>query len=59
MKTWAGNGLKFASYTRSSFIEAIYKSIDIFQNKDHYEQIRKNSFENCINLKDVGLVNSK
>lgn len=56
MKTQKGCGFTFEQYTRGDFLYAVSRAIAVFNQPQHYAQIRKNSFEAAIDVADVGRV---
>ena len=56
MKTQKGCGFTFEQYTRGDFLYAVSRAIAVFNQPQHYAQIRKNSFDAAIDVADVGRV---
>ena len=52
-KTKKGNGIIFEEYSAIEFINAINRSLDIFNNKEHYQNICKNASMSVIDIMDV------
>ena len=52
-KTKKGNGIIFEEYSTIEFINAVNRSLDIFNNKEHYENICKNALMSVIDIMDV------
>ena len=51
--TNTGNGFTFETYTPGDLIYAISRSLDLFANKEKYEQCRKNAFDSAIDVATV------
>ena len=48
-----GNGITFDTYNCHELISAVERSINLFHNKEKYEQCRKNAYESAIDVADV------
>ena len=48
-----GNGLTFDNYCRNGLMDAMWRSINLFKNKEKYEICRENAFNSVIDVKDV------
>ena len=48
-----GNGFTFDSYNNNELIHAVERSINLFHNKEKYENCRKNAFNSAIDVADV------
>ena len=51
--TNTGNGFTFEKYTVGELVSAIYRSLNLFQNKEHYENCRKNAKNSAIDVAEV------
>lgn len=48
-----GNGFTFDAYNNHELIHAVERSINLFYNKEKYENCRKNAFNSAIDVADV------
>ena len=48
-----GNGLTFDNYCRNGLLDAMWRSINLFKNKEKYNICRENAFNSVIDVKDV------
>jgi len=44
-ETKEGNGITFQSYNSYDMLDAIKRAVDLYYNKNHWRQVRKNAME--------------
>ena len=52
-QTNTGNGITFENYTQQELLNAILRSIELFNNKEKYNICRRNAFKSTIDVYDV------
>ena len=52
-QTNTGNGITFENYTQEELLNAILRSIELFNNKEKYNICRRNAFKSTIDVYDV------
>lgn len=52
-ETNKGNGITFDIYNYRDFVYAVERSMNLFHNKEKYEQCRKNAIASVVDLSDV------
>ncbi len=52
-QTNTGNGITFENYSHQELVNAILRSIDLFNNKEKYEICSRNAYKSTIDVSDV------